>query len=58
MEKIIYEFVDLRLILYIFVVVVDFVLLVVRVVIVVDRGECEEIELFGVVFVFKNMIYF
>lgn len=58
MEKIIYEFVDLRLILYIFVVVVDFVLLVVRAVIVVDRGECEEIELFGVVFVLKNMIYF
>lgn len=55
MEKITYELVDSRLILYIPAVVVDPALLEVRAAIVADRGECEETELLGAAPVFKNM---
>lgn len=58
MEKITYELVDSRLILYIPAVVVDLALLVVRAAIVADRGECEETELLGAAPVFKNMTHF
>lgn len=53
MEKITYELVDSKLILYIPAVVVDLALLVVRAAIVADRGECEETAP-----VFKNMTHF